>query len=96
MQNYNIPGTDSLLKDMLIKWSMNSDGTKDTANFALPRGWTCVGIFRPCVLTVISKFPSPAWLASTETGNVVKPNVQGFFSVNLQFANSNIWNMSYL
>lgn len=69
MQN-NKPGTTSLLNAMLMKWSASSEGTNEMANLAFPKGSTWVGIFRPCPLTVISRLPSPALLASTKQKNI--------------------------
>lgn len=78
----DLPGTASLLKVIVIKWSMASNGTKLTAKRALPCGWTLVGIFRPRALMVISKLPSPAWLASTKSHiiDTLKSNMPHQFS----------------
>lgn len=53
------PGTCSLLKVMLMMWSVPSRGTKLTMKRAEPWGWTCVGMLRPLALIVISRLPSP-------------------------------------
>ena len=53
------PGTSSLLKVMLMMWSVPSRGTKLTMNLAEPWGCTWVGMLRPLALMVISRLPSP-------------------------------------